>query len=129
MIFSLGLSFLFNIINIMIIWKLGSFLRNLLIRIFFFRFIVLTTLKISIEHLCLIIVLSHLLSKLAESLMSKRVDIEKLLGLLFTLLLLIFFKLRGLRWSNCLKLYSVKDTALELGLVLRFKLNIIIEFI
>ena len=126
-IFTFGLSFFFNIFNSGIIWKLWSLLWNLLIWIFFFWFIILSTLKIPIEHLCLIIILSHLLSKLAKSLMSKRVDIKKFLHLLFALLVL--FKLRSLRWSDCLKFDSIEYTALKLRLILRLILNVIIEFI
>jgi len=126
-VFTLWLSFFFNVFNTRIIWKLWSFLRNLLIGIFFFWFIIFSTLKITIKHLCLIIVLNHLLSKLAKSLMSEWVYIKKFLYLWITLL--IFFKLRCLRWSDCLKFDSIKDTALQLRLILRLILNIIIKLI
>ena len=125
-IFTFRLTLLFDIINAWVIWKLRSFLRNLLIWVLFFWLIVLLALKITIEHLSLVIILNHLLPKLAESLMSKWIDIKNLLSLLITLLLLILFKLRSLR--NCLQFYSVKYTALELWLILRLELNVVIEF-
>ena len=53
-------------------------------------------------------------AKLAKSLVTKGIYIEKLLIRLLTLLWLILFKLRSLGWSYCLQFNSVKNAALKL---------------
>jgi hypothetical protein len=61
--------------------------------------------------------------------MTKGVDIEKLIRLSILLDLLILLQLRLLSGSNCLQFDSVKNTALKLGLILRFELDVVTEFV